>query len=74
MANHLLKKMKDQLCQDLSQRLNPSVLSKDNSVYGYHHNLTRKKLTAQAKLTASLFKDASARSRLWTTEQHKNLH
>lgn len=73
MANHPSKEMKDQLCQDLLQRLNPAVLSKDKSVYGYHHNLTRKKLTAQTKPTASLFKEASAGSRLWTTEQHKNL-
>lgn len=35
--------------------------------------LTTKKLTAQTKLTASLFQNASAGSRLWTAEQHKNL-
>ena len=36
--------------------------------------LTRKKLTAQTKLTASMLKDPNAGSRLWTAEQHRNLH
>lgn len=35
--------------------------------------LTKKKLTAQTKLTASVVKDPNAGSRLRTAEQHRNL-